>query len=720
MRNQKTDILKAKKLGLGGARKLSSSTSFLNEAPSTDNFFSQDTTLAFESVGKFTESDSSLLARKQVGGEVKSNGSTWFSYESIKFAAEKKYYFSKYKFIHKLIANFSFFSSPTMFFSAEGNNFFKKYSQKVTKSMNRLPLVRLSFPNFASNTGLLKVETSSGVKSLLPRDKEMASKSKSTKSDSNKNYLEWNSFFFNENSTESKTKFGTADRPNVFRNFYIPFPNTADIQQYNKFNVPLKIAAYGNDTKIQGGLLVVSTGTSAEQKICYVSPHSITTGFANAVERFKVTKKAGTFKTKSHASRDQIILKRGSGNNSFPDNLTGVYEEIVFFTKFGKKAFAKSISATGENSNPNYIIQWSGGTSAPGNCPPNISGQWVISSGKLNWLGSGNLLKTNLQLQQSGEVGTLVFSTGENPNLYTSGPLLSYDIHPTNSSSWKKSSDNSSAGPLTFDYFSKKQLSTKPVDIFNTRDQEAQFKIKSFFLESKSVNSGKLPDGINFSLQNNYKILTSGDSATFDITGLSFSYNLPPEGHLKQSEPLSSTDFYRFYNKLYSRNTNKTIATGTWDGIIPRGTNFSIEIISTKFNEKVGLNKDLYLVYSGYGSQDLIDLKSRKYLNSRVAKEYFKNIKHEEAEGAISYTAHVSNISSTNIESFAKKTATKKVQGYIYRIMQKYIPESVFINSKLRRFKRFLELKNTTNTQSVGVDNVSGLPRFIINQNQND
>lgn len=718
MKNQNEDIQKAKKLGLGGARKLSSSTSFLEEKPSTDNFFSQDYTLDFESVGNFTESEPALVVRKQVDGEIKSNSDIYFAYESRRVAKDKKYYFSVYKFFHKLIGNFSFFSFPSKLFSASGNNFFKKYSNKKLKFLNGLPFVRLSFPKFASNTSALKVRTASGLKTLVAIDKDKAKKGKISKSDSNKNYLEWNNSFFHESSNDAKTRFNSANRPNLFSGFYIPYPNTVDIQQYNKFNIPLKIAAYGNDTKIEGGLLVISTGNNLSQQICYVSPHIATTGFANTVETFKVTKKAGVFQSKKFATRDQIILSTGFSNASFPSNLTGVYEEIPFLNKFGKKTFAKSISSTGLNSNPNFIIQWSGSTNE--NIPANVSGQWILSSGRLAWFNNSgsNTEKTNLQLQQSGEVGFLKYL--KSANLYSSGPIVNLNQNaPATSSQWKKLSDNTNAGSLIFNYSKKEELSRKPITFFNNRNEDAAFQVKSFFLDSKNVNSGLLPSGINLELKSGFKFLVSGDSEIVNISGDSFSYEIEQDSHLKQDAPLIHTDFYRFYNKLYSKNTNKTIATGTWNGIIPAGTSFSLEFISTKFNEKVGLNKDLYIIYSGYGTEDFIDLKSKKYLNTRFAKDDLKKVKYEESAGALSYTSHVAFENSEKIENFSRKTATKKIQGYIYRIMKKYIPESVFRNSKMKRFQRFLEIKASTVPQSGGgASSVSGLPDYIIDQNQ--
>jgi hypothetical protein len=53
---------------------------------------------------------------------------------------------------------------------------------------------------------------------------------------------------------------------------------------------------------------------------------------------------------------------------------------------------------------------------------------------------------------------------------------------------------------------------------------------------------------------------------------------------LKQTTPLSQTNFYKLYEPLYRQNS---IHTGTWNGIIPSGVPFSIETIRTKNSEMV-------------------------------------------------------------------------------------------------------------------------------------
>lgn len=69
--------------------------------------------------------------------------------------------------------------------------------------------------------------------------------------------------------------------------------------------------------------------------------------------------------------------------------------------------------------------------------------------------------------------------------------------------------------------------------------------------------------------------------------------------YLKQSVPLNSTPFFEIYNNLF--NGNKTLKTGTWDGIVPANTNIYMEYISTN-GETVGTNAEFLITPTGYNS----------------------------------------------------------------------------------------------------------------------
>lgn len=88
--------------------------------------------------------------------------------------------------------------------------------------------------------------------------------------------------------------------------------------------------------------------------------------------------------------------------------------------------------------------------------------------------------------------------------------------------------------------------------------------------------------------------------------------------HIYQKTPLKDTAFYKFYNNLYSG--SKSLNTGTWNGIIPSGTVYTIELISTKLNTDIGINKDFYIIYSGFGTNDSLDVNI-----TTATKDYFQN-----------------------------------------------------------------------------------------------
>ena len=78
--------------------------------------------------------------------------------------------------------------------------------------------------------------------------------------------------------------------------------------------------------------------------------------------------------------------------------------------------------------------------------------------------------------------------------------------------------------------------------------------------------------------------------------------------YLKQSTPLKDTWFYKLYSGVYTTgNGLKSFNTGTWNGVIPSGTNIYIQYIST--NDVVGSdNTEFLITYTGYGSNDENDI----------------------------------------------------------------------------------------------------------------
>jgi|688.fasta_scaffold10459_4 hypothetical protein len=104
-------------------------------------------------------------------------------------------------------------------------------------------------------------------------------------------------------------------------------------------------------------------------------------------------------------------------------------------------------------------------------------------------------------------------------------------------------------------------------------------------------------------------IFTGLDSVSIFASGAqmdSFTYYNSEHARLKQTTPLKDTAFYKLYEKIYKLNSFNT---GTWNGVIPQGTPFSIEIVrgassvygSTDINFDIYV-KDYFVAENTYGS----------------------------------------------------------------------------------------------------------------------
>lgn len=103
-----------------------------------------------------------------------------------------------------------------------------------------------------------------------------------------------------------------------YNNYMIPYPNTVDLQNFYKFNIPTKICLNDNyDELCIKGLLVVSTGNplNGTSKICYVSPHVIVPKTVNIIEDF-VTR--------------ENFMQKSSGINKLNQRLK--YQQEIFQT----------------------------------------------------------------------------------------------------------------------------------------------------------------------------------------------------------------------------------------------------------------------------------------------------------------------------------------------------------------------------------------------------
>jgi hypothetical protein len=173
------------------------------------------------------------------------------------------------------------------------------------------------------------------------------------------------------------------------------------------------------------------------------------------------------------------------------------------------------------------------------------------------------------------------------------------------------------------------------------------------------------------------------------ITGIMNPYKIHQSDHIQQKTPIKDTLFYKFYNNIYTG--SKTFNTGIWNGIIPTGTNVQIEIISTEINKTIGTKIPLYFIYSGYGSNDQIDVKCSKYLNSFAYDEgSVLNTKILIDNNVLKITGrgHGSNLGQSYYS--ALKDATYNINSKISNILKNYVSEFIKINNKYKKFIKFV------------------------------
>lgn len=188
--------------------------------------------------------------------------------------------------------------------------------------------------------------------------------------------------------------------------------------------------------------------------------------------------------------------------------------------------------------------------------------------------------------------------------------------------------------------------------------------------------------------------IPSGEYSKASVTGITGFVNnmkLDSDQYLKQTTPIKDTLYYKFYSGLYTG--NKTFNTGVWDGIIPSGTPFSIELVSLELNKKNGTINPLYVVYSGFGTNDTIDALITKYMTqNNIISGYFEdtNIYVGETNTYKGVGRNISNESSEKSLISAIIDSRYKIVTKIGKLLKTYVPQVVKENNKLRKLRKFL------------------------------
>lgn len=155
--------------------------------------------------------------------------------------------------------------------------------------------------------------------------------------------------------------------------------------------------------------------------------------------------------------------------------------------------------------------------------------------------------------------------------------------------------------------------------------------------------------GLNFAM-------VSGVGGTGIIKDL---YNYG-SARLVQTVPLKDTYFYKLYEPVYKKNSIKT---GTWDGIIPSGVPFQIEILRTKNSRLVS---PLIQVHVHQTFLDITPTGSGNY-------QFIRPFNYENLAGLGKFEGYANKNSPVSLASAnyiselqAKKQAKSKLRGYLW------------------------------------------------------
>ena len=215
--------------------------------------------------------------------------------------------------------------------------------------------------------------------------------------------------------------------------------------------------------------------------------------------------------------------------------------------------------------------------------------------------------------------------------------------------------------------------------------------IKALTIGSEYYTGGNVfsGSGINYAKNSGFFDSSVNTYYVSGITGSINPYTIGANQHLKQDIPIKDTLFYKFYNNIYTG--SKTLNTGTWNGIIPAGTVVQIELISTEINKRLGTTYPLYFIYTGYGSNDLIDAKCTKYLNSISSSgQTFLDTKFLINNYNFEIKGRGYGVTEQQAWNNAQKDVQYNINNKISRILKIYLPEFIKSNSKYKKFQKFI------------------------------
>jgi hypothetical protein len=730
------------KLGFGAYTKAGEDIGF-TDLQKTAVFNLKNAFLDLENVGPLRKTNPHLVIRKQVESTVENNAQVKVL-KSWRQAILSEHFLARYRINTPLVGQLSEAHFPLEYYSYKDNNFFKPWAEeKVVKRIynkNSFPYARFRFPEKAANTLDIQIQTSSGAQELSPKFVGKLSKEESRKA-----YYRW---------YKQATQFQSGQQQSPYDNmnlsgFNIPYPNAVSVYDSPVFNVPVKLAPKFNQDNSQSinGLLLISTGDAEQKTICYVSPHTIETGFLNTVEDL-YTENQTLLKSIIPGSENLATIQQsswhgsgttgfiGCGKYGYLDTINGTYKQAtipsqdtsrlrfynienprrqIYFdstisTPYGSGAWAICLSgSTGISINtgqrgviyrhqPNSLTDWKKTD------PRRLDGVWVPASGHPRAASGVNLNRASVKAPTLS-----VFKSCRKDKKMLSKLLQMPSLIPD--SRYLDGGMVLPEGIYKTDY-------TYQVPAYSTWRAITTGMETQLPAPTGNQWSGYIISGKSITYQT---ILASGiQIPTRTVTGTK--YTIDTNGHFKQTSPLKDTYFYKFYNHLY-RDNSKTIATGTWNGIVPSGVKFSVELVSCTLNAEIGIvnDRNISVIYSGYGTLDSIDKVLQTGISPDGAHTIFPN---PSAQYIVSgevpwhqkrnpyrhtiddyknlvYTAYKSGPTENDARNIAKRAAVKQINSKILQLVNKIYPSQynynndtasgglTYKNKKWRRLQKF-------------------------------
>jgi hypothetical protein len=727
----------AQKLGFKSSIETSQDLGFTDFAKSSA-YTLKDAYLDLENLGRLNKTNPRTVIRKPINNTItpSSENQIWQSWRQT---IEEEHYYSRYNISTPLVGQLAEIHFPIDYYSYKDNNFFKPYREtkivKRIKDNNDFNYARFRFPKDSSNTIDINIQSSSGLQFLRPKFAGIISLEENRKT-----YYRWH---------PQATRFASGQQKSNYDNlnlsgFNIPYPNTVSVYDSPVFNIPVKIAPKFNNGIFEkqklNGIILISTGDAEQKTICYVSPHSLETGFLNTVEDIYIQQRerslsiapgsnllASVYNSSWYGSGAQGYL--GCFESGYIDNLNGTYKEAgipsfisqykrfykvgepakqIYFdhtlpTPYGSGRWCMALSG---NSNISintghraivYMHQPNSSSDAKKKDPRGLSGPWIVASGHPN---AANAIFLNRASAKKPVISKWKTCRKKSSVITKRLQVPSLIID----SKYQNSGDVLPEGIKTQTY--------PYVDSMYPKWKAASI------ITGTLPNTGLLlnPTGNNYSgyIINNLpvsmsQILASGISIP-QMVYSGIKNTLSSSGYFQQNTPLKDTYFYKFYNQLYQDN-NKTIATGTWNGIIPSGVRFSVEILSTTLNSEIGIinNRNISVFYSGYGSGDRIDTAlqtgisrngahilysnpSEKYMISGEIPWHQKRSPYRHTfnkYNELSYSAYKSGPTLTDAKNISKITAINMINSKILQLVNKILPTATYKNKKWKSLQKF-------------------------------